>query len=185
MGIVNEKNILRRKFKLIRDSSTEEERNNVTKNVEKYLRSYKATKNSIKHIGLYWPIHKEVDLRCLKEQYFIALPKCQSKKKLKYHFWDKSSFKSDLEGIPYPDNLYFIDYMELSMIFMPCLSIDREFYRLGYGGGYFDRLRADKGWNKVPAIGVLTSSCVSKDLLSRSEFDIPLSGYITDKEIVV
>ena len=185
MGIAEKKNILRSKFKLIRDSSSIEARNNVKENIEKYLKSYKLNEKFLKYIGLYWPIHNEVDIRGLKQKYSAALPECQPKKTLKFHIWDKCSLKNDLEGIPYPNNLYILNYSEVSMIFIPCLSIDRKFNRLGYGGGYFDRLRANNGWNKVPAIGVLTSNCVSKELLTHSEFDIPLSGYITEKEIVI
>ena len=185
MEIIEKKNILRSKFKLIRDNSSFEERNNVTKNVEKYLKICKLNKKNFKFAGLYWPIKNEVDIRVLKYKYSSALPECQSNKILRFHIWDKSSLKKDLEGIPYPDNLHLINHTDLSMIFIPCLSIDRRFYRLGYGGGYFDRLRSNKDWNKVPAIGVLTSNCVSEDLLPNSEFDIPLSGYITEKEIVV
>ena len=71
------------------------------------------------------------------------------------------------------------------MIFVPCLSVDKNLIRLGYGGGYFDKLRSDKNWKDVPCIGVLTSNCVSTNPLTRSEWDIPLSGFITEKEIFV
>ena len=71
------------------------------------------------------------------------------------------------------------------MIIVPCLSVDKSLIRLGYGGGYFDKLRTDKNWRKVPCIGVLTSNCVSSFPLTRAEWDIPLSGFITEKEIFV
>jgi len=71
------------------------------------------------------------------------------------------------------------------MIFVPCLSVDKNLTRLGYGGGYFDKLRRDKDWGNVPCIGVLTSNCVSTTPLTRAEWDIPLSGFITEKEIFV
>jgi len=71
------------------------------------------------------------------------------------------------------------------MIFVPCLSVDKNLTRLGYGGGYFDKLRTDNKWRNVPCIGVLTSNCVSTILLTKAEWDIPLSGFITEKEIFV
>ena len=71
------------------------------------------------------------------------------------------------------------------MIFIPCLSVDKNLTRLGYGGGYFDRLRNDKNWRTIPCIGVLTSNCVSHDFLTKADWDIPLSGFITEKEILV
>ena len=63
--------------------------------------------------------------------------------------------------------------------------VDKTPIRLGYGGGYFDRLRADKNWKEIPCIGLLTSNCLSKNLLTRANWDIPLSGIITEKEIRV
>ena len=71
------------------------------------------------------------------------------------------------------------------MIFIPCLAVDKNLTRLGYGGGYFDRLRGDKNWRAIPCIGVLTSNCVSHHALIRADWDIPLSGFITEKEILV
>ncbi len=37
----------------------------------------------------------------------------------------------------------------------------------------------------VPCVGVLTSNCVSTIPLAKAEWDIPLSGFITEKEIFV
>ena len=71
------------------------------------------------------------------------------------------------------------------MIFIPCLAVDKNLTRLGYGGGYFDRLRQDKDWKAIPCIGVLTSNCVSDYSLTRADWDIPLSGFITEKQIIV
>ena len=71
------------------------------------------------------------------------------------------------------------------MILVPCLSVDKYGTRLGYGGGYFDKLRRYKNWRNIPCIGVLTSNCVSTIPLTKAEWDIPLTGFITEKEIFV
>ena len=185
MEINEQKNIERLRFKLLRAKISQEDRENIKKNVEEYLTKFFLNKKHRGHIGIYWPINNEVDLRFLKEKYPVALPKCESLKKLKFYTWDESPLKDDSEGIPSPNNLFLLGHDQLSIMLIPCLSIDKRFIRLGYGGGYFDRLRADKNWGKVPSIGILTSSCVSEGFLASSEFDIPLSGYITEKEIVI
>ena len=87
--------------------------------------------------------------------------------------------------IPAPEISNSLSYAQISIIFIPCLSIDKSLIRLGYGGGYFDKLRQDKNWRAIPFIGVLTSNCVSKKLLTKAVWDIPLSGYITENEILV
>ena len=185
MEIEEQKKFLRLKFKSLRGKSSDEERKNVKRNVEKYLNNAFSNKKLTGYIGIYWPMQNEVDLRDLKQKYDLALPKCQSTKNLIFSIWDESPLKADFEGIPSPDNLYHLKYNQILIMFIPCLSVDKAFTRLGYGGGYFDRLRANKYWKNIKAIGVLTSRCVSKKLLACSEFDIPLSGYITDEEIVV
>ncbi len=185
MGTFYQKDFLRSKFKFIRDKTSQESREKVTKNVENYLQNLSFNKQFSGHIGIYWPIKNEIDLRNLKQKYSLALPKCQSEKKLDFYLWDNSPLKKDFEGIPSPDNHFRLNHTQLSMMFIPCLSMDKQFNRLGYGGGYYDRLRAHKYWNEIPAIGVLTSECINEDLLTYSELDIPLNGYITDKEIVV
>ena len=72
----------------------------------------------------------------------------------------------------------------MSIIFIPCLAVDKNLIRLGYGGGYFDRLRVDKNWN-CTMYWSINLYCVSHKLLTRADWDIPLSGFITEKEILV
>ena len=185
MEIRKLKSIERKKFKTIRGKSTLEERNNIKKNVEIFINSYLTHKKIIRYLAIYWPLKNEIDLRFLKEKYPVALPKCQPNKQIEFFIWDDTSLKDDIHGIPSPDNGRLLNSKEVSIIFVPCLSIDKELIRLGYGGGYFDRLRNDLGWRSIPCIGILTETCVSKNLLIKAEWDIPLSGFITDKRISV
>jgi len=113
------------------------------------------------------------------------LPRCNDKKELLFYPWDEKPLEKDCEGILSPNNSFSLSHKEISMIFVPCLSVDKNLIRLGYGGGYFDKLRSDKNWRDVPCIGVLTSNCVSRIPLTRAKWDIPLSGFITEKEIFV
>ena len=113
------------------------------------------------------------------------MPRCKDKKELLFYPWDEKPLTKDSEGILSPNNSSPLSYLQISMIFVPCLSVDKNLTRLGYGGGYFDKLRRDNNWSNVPCIGVLTSNCVSTIPLTRAEWDIPLSGFITEKEIFV
>ena len=113
------------------------------------------------------------------------MPKCQENKELSFYSWDNKSLSKDSEGIPSPENSNLLSYEQISIIFIPCLSLDKNLIRLGYGGGYFDKLRTDKNWRDIPCIGLLTSNCISLTPLTRADWDIPLSGFITEKEISV
>ena len=179
------KNMQRIKFKAIRDKTTLIEKKNVNKNVDKFLENIPKDILWNKFIAIYWPINNEIDLRNLKKNHRLALPRCTADKKIEFNIWDESPIKKDLAGIPAPHNNLFLTHEQISIIFVPCLSIDRKLTRLGYGGGYFDKLRANPFWRSIPCIGILIEKCVSQEILNKSEWDIPLSGFITDKEIFV
>ena len=182
------KNTERRIFKNIMSKSSPSDRKNVENNVKLYVdyffKKSKKSKKS-KYIGIYWPLKNEIDLRGLREKYALALPRCEISKNLLFCAWDNKKLTIDSEGIPSPDSANELSYKKICMLLIPCLAVDKNLTRLGYGGGYFDRLRQDKNWRAIPCIGVLTSNCLSHDLLTKADWDIPLSGYITEKEIIV
>ena len=160
--IISEKKILERKrFKDLRKKSTLLDRNKVEINVKLYVESLFIKGKTINHIGIYWPIKNEIDLRSLNDKYSLALPRCDKNKELLFCEWKGTQLTKDYEGIPSPDSSLKLSYKEISLIFVPCLAVDKNLIRLGYGGGYFDRLRGNKNWRAIPCIGVLTSNCVS------------------------
>jgi len=172
-------------FRKLRDGISLNQRENVEKNVRLYVDSFVKGYKKIGYIAIYWPLKNEVDLRSLKKKFTLALPRCEGKKELLFYPWDEKPLSKDSEGILSPNKSFSLSYNQISMILVPCLSVDKNLTRLGYGGGYFDKLRTDYYWRNVPCIGVLTSNCVSKSPLTRAEWDIPLSGFITEEEIFV
>ena len=185
MDIKEKKRLERQKFRNLWNKTSLEEKHNVKNNVKTFLNSIPKRQLDNKYIGIYWPINNEIDIRNLKFKYQVALPKCKSNKEMDFFVWEEAKLENDVEGIPSPLNTILLSYAELSMIFVPCLSIDKNLIRLGYGGGYFDKLRSNPLWKSIPCIGILTSKCLSNTPLTNGEWDIPLSGFITDKEIAV
>ena len=185
MHISEKKKVEREIFKNLMAKSTNTDRRKVIINVKLYVESFVKKRGIINHIGIYWPLNNEVDIRSLNDKYSLALPRCEKNKELLFCDWDGQNLTKDSEGILSPNSSQKLSYKDISMIFIPCLSVDKNLTRLGYGGGYFDRLRGDKNWRAIQCIGVLTSNCVSHDLLTKADWDIPLSGFITEKEIFV
>ena len=185
MTIFEKKKLERNMFRKLRDNSFPNQMENVEKNVKIYIDSFVKEDKNIGYIAIYWPLKNEVDIRSLKEKFPLALPRCKDNKELFFYPWDENPLTKDFEGILSPNNSFSLSHKEIKIILVPCLSVDKNLIRLGYGGGYFDKLRSDKNWRNVPCIGVLTSNCVSTILLTRAEWDIPLSGFITEKEIFV
>ena len=185
MNIFEKKKLERNTFRKLRDESSLAQREYVEKNVKLYMDSFVNQYKKIGYVAIYWPLKNEVDIRSLKEKISLALPRCEDKKELLFYPWDKKPLTKDSEGILSPNNSFSLSHEQINLILVPCLSVDENLTRLGYGGGYFDKLRRDKNWRNIPCIGVLTSNCVSKIPLTRAEWDIPLSGFITEKKIFV
>ena len=185
MTIFEKKKLERDTFSKLREEIYPNQKENVEKNVRLFVDSFIKEYKNIGYIAIYWPLRNEVDIRSLKENISLALPRCKGKKELLFYPWDENPLTKDFEGILSPNNSFSLSYNQISMILVPCLSVDKNLTRLGYGGGYFDKLRRDNDWRNVPCIGVLTSNCVSTIPLTRAKWDIPLSGFITEKEIFV
>jgi 5-formyltetrahydrofolate cyclo-ligase len=69
---------------------------------------------------------------------------------------------------------------QLQLLLIPALAIDQRGVRLGYGGGWYDRLRSDPAWQQRPALAVLPQACVVAEL-PRDPWDLPLDGWISEQ----
>lgn len=96
-----------------------------------------------KIIGAYWPIHGEPDLRAwmrrqAEQGRMIALPVVQAPRQpLKYARWRPgAAMTRGVWGIAEPAAR---EWLEPDLVIAPLVGIDANAYRLGNGGGYFDR----------------------------------------------
>ena len=180
----SEKEIKRKEFNLIRNSNSslihEKIRFNVKSALNILLGKYHVEG---KFIGLYWPLKGEVDIRFIKEikNLKVALPTTSNREDMVYRCWSNDQLELDANRIFSPVGEKAIKPEDISMLFVPALAIDQEGYRLGYGGGYFDRLRKGDFWFSIPSFVVISENCISKKPLPRSIWDIPFSGWISEK----
>ena len=128
--------------------------------------------DSWRSIALYWPIQDEVDLRSTllswaknKPSRGLALPFARPDKHLDFYQWRQGDkLLSSKHGVPEPDpNNSARPSVNPDCILIPCVGwsssvVDGKthFWRLGYGGGYFDRTLAElrKKNPKLVCIGV-------------------------------
>jgi 5-formyltetrahydrofolate cyclo-ligase len=136
-----------------------------------------------RHLGLYWPLAGEADLRplaaCPSLAGRIALPRVQGGQ-MHYHRWQPGdSLSPDDTAIQAPVTGPALRPEQLALLLAPALAFDRHGIRLGYGGGWFDRLRADPAWRAIPAVAVLPRGCLL-EALPRDPWDVPFQGWLDE-----
>ena len=163
-------------------------------------------------LGFYWPIGSEPDLRPLIAprplpcwpaapavqlalpaivpwQHQADAPGTWQGRRLVYLPWSPGeTLVKDACGIPAPawtaaagpEPLAAAD---LALLLVPALGFDpASGIRLGSGGGWYDRLRADPAWRAVPTLAVLPSACLLPDL-PADPWDLPLGGWLDERGI--
>lgn len=97
-------------------------------------------------VGFYWPFRGELDLRCLAKSLHLSgarlsLPVVVEKAQpLEFWHWHPGAkLVSGVWRIPVPAERV-VEHP--TVLIVPLLGFDEEGYRLGYGGGYYDRTLA-------------------------------------------
>ncbi len=96
-----------------------------------------------------------------------------------YYLEAKTNLVINSKGIPEPVDASEASLENLDVIFVPLLLSDKLGYRIGYGGGYYDRLLAETNTLKVG----LSMSPPVDEILQKEEWDIPLDYLITPNKI--
>lgn len=132
-------------------------------------------------VSVYWPIRAEPDLRPWMHDRAqrgarIALPVALAPgQPLIFREWRPGArLAHGLWRIPYP-----ADGLEITptVVLAPVVGFDRQGYRLGYGGGFFDRTLA--GLSPRPLVIGLGYACAAIDSIFPQPHDIPMDGIVT------
>tara|TARA_Y100001968_G_scaffold218310_1_gene200990 strand:- start:13798 stop:14400 length:603 start_codon:yes stop_codon:yes gene_type:complete len=182
-----DKILARKKFIEIRVKEIKKTQLNIYFEVEDFINKFLCSNQFKKNqtICIYWPLEGEVDLRGLRNSYDLqfALPCCTKKGQIEYRKWSNRNLKKDACGIPAPIDEALIKPEDIAFMFVPALAIDQQGNRLGYGGGYFDKLRENPPWRSILTLVVLPESCVSINPLPCDQWDVPFQKWITENGI--
>ena len=142
-------------------------------------------KNKI--VGGYYPVNHEIDdLSLLKDlnkrKISISLPVIGKNFSMNFYKW---SFTDILYlnkyGIPEPKKNFLV-YPDVVLV--PLLAFDKRMYRLGYGGGFYDRYIAKLSKRKNSLFIGLAYSFQKIIRVPNNKYDMKLDSIITEKYIL-
>ncbi|SDD21623.1 5-formyltetrahydrofolate cyclo-ligase [Paraburkholderia lycopersici] len=139
-------------------------------------------------IGFYWPLRGEFDARPWLAAWLAADPSrraalpaiAERHAPLAFHAWTPDApMREGHHGIPEPASQ---DVIVPDLLLVPCVGFDREGYRLGYGGGYYDRTLAAWPGGALPVtVGIAYEACrIDDGVLAREAHDLPLDAVVTE-----
>jgi 5-formyltetrahydrofolate cyclo-ligase len=146
---------------------------------------------SVREAMLYAPIRNEVDTWPVLEELWdrgvrTLLPRCRTCAPGEME-WAAAACRTDLPPgaytIPEPDPATCApeDEFHPDVVILPGVAFDREGFRLGYGGGYYDRLLSSTALTGAVIVG-LAFSFQLLDRLPRDPWDRPVHLVVTEKE---
>ncbi len=134
-----------------------------------------------KTILAYFSIRQEPDLSSLFTVPKIwGFPRCVGKS-LSLHVWSpQSPLQTGAYAIPEPpSDAPMLEPEQVELLLVPAIACDTRGYRLGYGGGFYDRLLAAPVWAQKPTIGIVFESARLRHL-PNDPWDQPLTAICTE-----
>lgn len=85
-----------------------------------------------------------------------GFPRCINNS-LTWHFWQPPQLlETNKYGIAEPlADTPQIEPQQVDLMLVPTVACDYRGYRLGYGGGYYDRLLSSPQWQNIPTVGIV------------------------------
>jgi 5-formyltetrahydrofolate cyclo-ligase len=134
-------------------------------------------------VGLYWPIRGEIDLREFARELVAAggtvgLPVVvQDAAPVEFWRWRPGvALKRGHWNIPVPPNR---DVVSPDILVVPLVGFDAGRYRLGYGGGFYDRTLAAAS-PRPHTIGIAFADAELRSIHPQPH-DIPMDVIVTEK----
>jgi 5-formyltetrahydrofolate cyclo-ligase len=159
------------------------QRNNAL--LERLITWLDTVDRSVIHIFLPIEKNKEPDLRPLLKslwqrgyQLMVSSTDFEKRTLSHYHLEQTTRFEKNTMGIPEAINGNQADFADVDLVLVPLVAADGKMNRIGYGGGFYDRLLAE---TKATKVGLNLAPLVD-ELFHTDHWDVPLDLIITPKQ---
>ena len=155
-----------------------------------YLKIFNEIKKDIskkKIIGGYYPVNYEIDILGFLNKLEIkglqlSLPVIKKNNEMDFYRWSQGELlKLNDYGIPEPEKnkKVFPD-----ILLVPMVAFDSRLYRIGYGGGYYDRYIEKYSIKKNLLKVGIAHSCQKINRVPTNNYDKKLDLIITEKYVL-
>ena len=148
----------------------------VTAHLRTFLRAQGA-----RVVLAYRALPGEVDLSGLADDVELLTTRARWRPEphLTLHPWASATERSRFGALQPPPDAPRIDPARVDAVLLPALAFDEAGFRLGYGGGFYDRLLA--GWS-VLTVGV-TPEALVLPVVPREGHDVPVAFLATEQGV--
>ena len=179
------KKALRRELIAARRDMPEAIRSECDKKIAIALLSLPEYKNS-DTLLIYASYGEEIDTKAIitaaqADGKRIAFPRCEAGGVMKFYYSRPEELASGYKNIHEPaESAPLFCGSERALCIVPALAIDKDGFRIGYGGGFYDRFLAD--FNGI-SVG-LARGMFYFDKIVREEFDLALDITVTENGVI-
>lgn len=150
------------------------------------LSKYRAAKTVLCYVST--PIevntHKLIE-KALAQGKAVAVPYCVSgSRDMDFYYIESiSHLRPRTLNVPEPDpdTCEKVTDFSDSVCILPGLAFDERGFRLGYGGGYYDRFLSG-AYKNGTTVGICYSPCVRRELVN-GRYDVPCDYLVTDRYV--
>ena len=120
---------------------------------------------------------QELIEQALKDGKKVLIPKTYPKGRMDFVVYDSQQLVKTSFGLLEPQgNLEVVDASQIDLIHVPGLAFTTEGYRIGYGGGYYDRYLKHFSGNTLSTV----YPCQIRDFIPE-DHDIPVQEVLIDE----
>lgn len=176
LSVSEQKNKIRRLHKNIRATLDIKNLSKIIMNKVLELPEFKKAEN----VCCYLPFGTETDTSLILNhaEKNILVPKI-SENEIFMTKYTPDNLQTGNFGISEPIDCFPVKLSKEDIIIVPALACDKNFYRIGYGKGYYDRYMKNTDAVKILPI----PSKLLTDSLPHSEFDVQVDIIVTEKEV--